>query len=48
MRSSANDNHRTWIEGLADRHPWRIALVSFALSVLAGMLLFSRLDIFTR
>lgn len=39
----ANDNHRTWLDGIVARYPGRVALVSFLISIPAGMLLFSGL-----
>ena len=36
-----NDNDKTWLDGITRRHPWRVALVAFVLSVPAGMVLFS-------
>ena len=39
----ANDNHRTWLEGIVDRYPWRLVIVSFVLSVFTAVIVFSAL-----
>jgi hypothetical protein len=41
---AANDNHRTWLDGIARHHPWRVVVVSLVLTLFVGRVLASALD----